>query len=252
MTRLRDRCAGDAAWRDSCTSRDRRTEKGAALIAALVLLMMMSVVGLGLALTTGVEPAIASAHESSLTGVYAAEAGLAVAIRELRDIADWSLVLSGQVRSAIFQSSPDASLALPDRAQVDLSSLTNQVNCGHPAACTTAELDAFSAERPWGANNPRWQLFGHARLNELEPAGAGVRPCEVVVWVADDPAELDGDPLRDSQVTADGAHPPGAGIVVVRAESFGTGSAHRVLVQTVARPPAAGAAPLLLAWREIR
>jgi len=49
------------------------------------------------------------------------------------------------------------------------------------------------------------------------------------------------------EVETSRGQPPSSG-----AESFGSGSAHRVLVQAVGRPPAAGAAPLLLAWREIR
>lgn len=160
--------------------------------------------------------------------------------------------MSGQVRSAILESTTAASLLLPGGAQVDLASLTNRANCGHAAACTNAEMDAMSIERPWGANNPRWQLFGHSRLGNLVPSGAAAPPCDVIVWVADDPAELDGDPLRDSPVSDEGAHQPGAGIVVVRAESFGIGSAHRVLTRSVGRPLAGGGAPLLGAWREIR
>lgn len=252
MTWLRVRCAGDVTRLTAPAVAHGPSESGTALIAALVLLAMMSVVGLGLALTTGIEPALASAHESSLASVYCADAGLAIASRELRDIADWSLVLSGQVMSTVLHATTSDRLALPDGTHIDVTGLTNAANCGHVAACTTGELDAFSTDRPWGSNNPRWQLFGHVRLDQLVGPDVELRPCEVVVWVADDPAELDGDPLHDSQVDVSGSFPPGAGIIVIRAEGFGTGSAHRVLTQTLARPPVAGAAPLLLAWREIR
>jgi hypothetical protein len=249
---LRDRCAGNAVSGTRSGDKRRMAERGAALIAALVILMLVSVVGLGLALTASLEPAIASAHEASLTSGYAAEAGLAIAFHELRDIADWSLVLSGQVRSAILQSSTDARLVLPDGTQTDVATLTNLANCGHAAACTSAELDAFSTDRPWGANNPRWQLFGHARFNDLMSGDSQPLPCEVVVWVGDDPAELDADPQRDSQTSADGTDRPGAGIVVVRAESFGIRSAHRVLTMSVGHPLAQGAEPRIVAWRENR
>ncbi|MCX6537348.1 MAG: pilus assembly PilX N-terminal domain-containing protein [Acidobacteria bacterium] len=249
---LRDRCADDNTRGGQTGETDRNAQSGAALIAVLAILMLVSVVGLGLALTTSLEPAIASAHEASLSSAYAAEAGLAIAIHELNGIADWNLVLSGQVRSAILQSSTDARLLLPDGTQADVRSLTNVANCGHTAVCTNAELDAFTTDRPWGPNNPRWQVFGHRRLDQFVSTDSAPPPCEVIVWVGDDPAELDGDPLRDSQPAADGTRRPGAGVIVVRAEGFGIRAAHRVVTVTVSRSPAGDQPPQVVAWREIR
>jgi len=249
---LRARCADDIVVATHSADRNRRAERGVALIATLLILMVVSAVGLGLAFATSVEPVIASAHEASLTGGYAAEAGLAIALHELRDVSDWSLILSGRVRSAILQSSTGARMVLPDGSQTDVATLTNLANCGHTAACSNAELDAFSSDRPWGPNNPRWQFFGHARLDDLISGDSAPPPCEVVVWIGDDAAELDGDPQRDSQTAADGTRRPGAGIVVIRAESYGVRSAHRVLTMSVSRALAPGAEPRIVAWREIR
>lgn len=249
---LRDRCADDVACCGRAGLTDRTGQSGAALVAALAILMLVSVIGLGLVLTTSLEPAIASANEASLSSAYAAEAGLAIAIHELSGIADWNLVLSGQVRSAILQSSADLRLPLPDGRQADAGSLTNLANCGHAAPCTNAELDAFTTDRPWGPNNPRWQVFGHGRLDQLVPGDSTPPPCEAVVWVGDDPAELDGDPLRDSQPAPDGTRRPGAGVIVLRAEGFGIRAAHRVVTVTVSRSPAGGRPPLVVAWREVR
>jgi hypothetical protein len=64
----------------------------------------------------------------------------------------------------------------------------------------------------------------------------------VVVWVADDPADVDGDPLADSGIGAGGAWRPGGCVLSVRAEAFGARFAHCTLVATVARP-APGCAP---------
>ncbi len=250
---LRDRCADDRSSGVQARETDRSGQSGAALVAVLAILMLVSAIALGLVLTTSLEPAIASAHEASLSSAYAAQAGLAVAIHELAGIADWNLVLSGQVRSTILQSSIDARLTLPDGTQADAGSLTNVANCGHTAACTNAELNAFTTDRPWGPNNPRWQVFGHGRLDQLVSDGVAPPPSEVIVWVGDDPAELDGDPLHDSQSDPDGTRRPGAGIILLRAEGFGIRAAHRVVTVTVSRPPGGDPRPLLVvAWREIR
>jgi hypothetical protein len=249
---LRDQCADDVARGGQAGQTDQSGQRGAALIAVLAILMLVSAVGLGLVLTTSLEPAIASAHEASLGSGYAAEAGLAIALHELGGIADWNLVLSGQVRSAILQSSIDRRLLLPDGTETDAGSLTNVANCGHTAPCTNAELDAFTTDRPWGPNNPRWQVFGHGRLDQLVSTDSAPLPCEVIVWVGDDPAELDGDPLHDSQPAPDGTRRPGAGVVVFRAEGFGIRAAHRVVTVAVSRFPAGESRLLVVGWRELR
>ena len=58
-------------------------------------------------------------------------------------------------------------------------------------ACQDADLDAAREDRPWGRNNPRWQLI---RLRSRFPDDSRVY---AVVWVADDPSETDQDPLTD-------------------------------------------------------
>ncbi|MCX6542945.1 MAG: pilus assembly PilX N-terminal domain-containing protein [Acidobacteria bacterium] len=248
----RDRCAGDAAGGGKPRETRRTQQSGAALITVLAMLMLVSTIGLGLALTTSLEPAIASAHEASLSCGYAAEAGLAIALHELGGVADWNLVLSGQVGSAILQTAADTGLLLPDGTQADVGSLTNLANCGHAAACTNLELDAFTTDRPWGPNNPRWQVFGHTRLDQLGSFDLAPLPCEVIVWVGDDPAELDGDPLRDSEPAPDGARRPGAGVIMLRAEGFGIRGAHRVVTATISRSPGADSRPRAVAWRAVR
>ena len=228
-------------------------DTGTAMFTVLALMLLVSVLGLGLALTSSLEPVIVSAYESAMAARYGAEAGVFVAAHELGDIPDWNLALSGQRRSAILDSAGPSALVLPDGRQVDLGDLTNLADCGHTSACTEAELNAFTTDRPWGPNNPRWHLFGHARLDRLLASGAAVPPCEVVVWVGDDPAETDGDPLRDSAPAAPGSLRPGAGLIALRVESFGVRSAHRVLVATIGRPEFEGdGRPRVVSWQEIR
>ena len=249
---LCDRCQDEGASGSLVGVIARGPERGVALFAALAILMLVSAIGLGLALTTSLEPTIASAHEASLSSAYVAEAGLAIALHELRGIADWNLVLSGQTRSAILQSGAGADWFLPDGTRADVRSLTNLANCGHAAVCTSAELDAFTTDRPWGPNNPRWQLFGYGRLDQLASTDPVLPPGGVIIWVGDDPAELDADPLHDTPFATDGAPRSGAGVIVLRAEGFGIRGAHRVLTMTVSRAPAAGSPPVAGGWREIR
>jgi len=66
----------------------------------------------------------------------------------------------------------------------------------------------------------------------------------VVVLVADDPAENDGNPLQDGVETSN----PGSGVMALRVEARGPRGARKALEATVAR----AAAPRLLAWRELR
>ena len=66
-----------------------------------------------------------------------------------------------------------------------------------------------------------------------------------LVWVADDPAENDGDPARDGMDAAN----PGAGILQVRSEAFGPGGARRAVEATLGR---AGTGLRIISWRLVR
>ena len=227
--------------------------RGSALMVAVVLLMLVSAIGLGLVLTTSLEPAMAAASESSLVALYGAEAGVTAAAAELSGIADWEGVLTGMRRSSVLDGNPNARLALPDGTAADLRALTNMLTCGHVEACTGGEMDAFTTDRPWGPNNPRWQLFGAARLDGLLAGVTGIAPCAIVVWVADDPAETDGNPLRDRGLLPNGSPGPGSGLLLVRADGFAARSARRTVLATVARPRWNGDPRRpVVAWREVR
>jgi hypothetical protein len=229
----------------------RAQERGVALIVAMVVLALTAAIGLGLVLTTSLEPLTAANYESSWAAFFAAEAGIAVAGHELAAIADWNAVLTGQVGSGVLDR-PGPVLALPDGSSASLSDLTNLATCGHAEPCASAELAAFTVERPWGPNNPRWQVFGHGRLDQLLPGGSGV-PVEVVVWVADDPGDTDGDPLRDSDAALGEEWRPGACVVAVRAEAFAARSGHRAITATFSREsPGCGTGARLVSWHELK
>jgi hypothetical protein len=218
------------------------TDRGVALVAVLVVMAIVAAMGLGLVLTTSLEPLAAANYEASRSARLAAEAGVAIAAHELAGVSDWNAVLSGFVRSAMLEHGP-LEVELPDGTLGDLDGLTARATCGRPGPCSDGDRVTFTAARPWGPNNPRWQVFGHGRLDRLVPLGAGLPPVVVVVWVADDPAEVDGDPARDSGVGPSGERRPGGCVLAVRSEAFGPRSAHWAAVATVARPePACGPA----------
>lgn len=224
--------------------------RGIALVAALVVMALVSAIGLGLVITTNLEPLAAANYESSWAAFFAAESGIALAAHELA-VADWNLVLAGQLGSSLLDPSGGL-LDLPDGSRSSVVELTNLATCGHAGPCAEAEAAAFTLERPWGPNNPRWRVFGHGRIDRLIPTSAGVPAIEVVVWVGDDPADSDEDPLRDSGVGPWGDRRPGGCVVALRAEAFGSRSAHRTIVATVARPdPGCGPGIRLVSWREL-
>jgi hypothetical protein len=74
----------------------------------------------------------------------------------------------------------------------------------------------------------------------------------VVVWIADDPADVDANPLADSGVGPGGEWRPGGCVLAVRAEAFGPRFAHRAVVATVARPtPGCGPGARLVSLRNL-
>jgi hypothetical protein len=224
-----------------------RGESGVALLVAMMVMTIVSVLGLGLLLTTSLEPVTAANYESSIAALYAAEAGVAVAAHELGGMTDWDPVLAGRTKSAVLDP-PAGSIPAPDGAMVAVGALTNLANCGHESACSEAEMTALTPERPWGPNNPRWQPFGRLRLDRMAPGPPGSAAPEVVVWVGDDPAEIDGDPFTDSRPDAAGMR-PGSCIVFIRAEALSPRSGHRTVTATVGRADGrCGTGARLFSW----
>ncbi len=71
------------------------------------------------------------------------------------------------------------------------------INCGKLTTCGTTEMNTSTEDRPWGVNNPRYQLFAYGPSNNFIETGTLNSPFYVIVWVADDPAETDNDPTKD-------------------------------------------------------
>jgi hypothetical protein len=117
-----------------------------------------------------------------------------------------------------------------------LSQVLSYANCDKPIACSPGDMDAKTDERPWGVNNPRWQLFAYGNVGDLVPTGSINSPFYVVVLVADDPSETDDSPtVEGGPPVAPATTNPGRGVIALRAEAFGPRGAHKVIELTVAK-----------------
>jgi hypothetical protein len=229
----------------------RRGERGTALVITLLALLMLATLGMALVVMATVETLVAGNHRDAVEGAHAAEAGLGRVMRDLRSVPDWSVLLGSP--DAVVAAQPSTFVGatlvpvLRDGQRLDLRRVTHGLNCPQLAgrddvSCTAAGMDAVTADRPWGANNPRWRLYAHGAVEDLLP-GSVSSSFYVAVWVADDPAETDGDPSTDGgdgvvDIDGDGspdATNPGRGVVQVRAEAYGPGGARRAVEVTLAR-----------------
>jgi hypothetical protein len=229
-------------------------EPGVALIVVLMAMSVMSALGLALMLTTMAERMIAGNFERGTQAFYAADAGIERAMQELLPLPSWDGALTGAVTSTFIDGASGGVRAGPGRLPFDLSEATGLVRCGKPA-CSNADLVAITEERPWGSNNPVWQPYAYGPLDQLLSGQRIDSQMYVVVWVADDPSENDGDPRRDGgpPVGCDPAGDPGCedrnlgrGVLLLKAKAFGPDGTQRVIEVTVKRTDL----PRIVSWRE--
>ncbi|MEQ1759017.1 MAG: hypothetical protein ABL986_11910 [Vicinamibacterales bacterium] len=216
---------------------------GVALLTMLVVLIATAAFVAALVLTSVVETRIAASWRDGAAAMSAADA---VARRALLDLAtaDWDAALGGAV-STFTDGPPSGVRVLEGAMQLSLDAETSELACGNPTGCSDAEVSRASAERPWGANNPRWRLFGYGPLAALFPDDPYPLRGYVASWVADDPTETDGSPSHDG-ATADN---PGRGVLLVTGRAYGPGVARRTVQLVVER---VGTELRIIAWRELR
>ncbi len=216
-------------------------ERGVALIVALLAMLVMVALGAALMLAAATESRITRNFRNDIEAFYAADAVLERAVDELRAVGDWNLLLSGAARSAFVDGEPRGTRVLADGKTIDLAEVLNDANCRKVGGCSAAAMDAITAERPWGANNPRWQPFAWGYLNDLVPTVTVKSRFYALVMVADDPSECDDNPLVDGGAVvscpASAKANPGAGVIAVRAEAFGPFGSHRAVELTLAQVP---------------
>ena len=215
-----------------------RSERGAALLTALMAAVIIGTLGATLVFVATTESWVSAYHRIAQAGTYAADAGFERAVGELRRTSSWEIVPGSG--AAPYTAGFDDGVSAPrlaDGTVLDLARLTAE---------RQADSNAFY---PIATDRPVWRLFGHAPLDRMAPAGAPSDPSYVVVWIADDVDDADGDPARDAN-----------GILMVRSEAFGIRGGRRAVEATIARsavidatsPGSAISSVAIVAWREAR
>lgn len=200
-------------------------ERGVALVVTLMaLLVLVALTGALMPLTSS-ETAIAANHRLALQMRYAAEAALARAARELEDTASWNDVLAGRQRSAAWDGQTAARLA--DGALLDLEE-------------AALELGRAGAGRSGAGRGLRWQLYASGALSAVLPRDPSGGLLRTAVWVADDPTDGDGDPLRDAN-----------GALLLHAAAIGPARAQRAVQATLTRP-GPDQRPVITSWTVVR
>lgn len=216
----------------------RAGRRGSALLSTLIVTALLGTLVAALVLVVMSESLTSANHAAAQQALYAADAALEATISELR-AADWPSLPGGFDSGRLRDGSADP--RSPDGTRLDLARLTT---------LRQAESDARFGALP---DRPVWRLAGRAQFRDLL-TGLVVSAAYLMVWVADDPDERDGDPQRDSN------H-----IVIIRAEAFGPSGAHRSVEATLslqvatppvedpdAPPPPERREVRTLAWREVR
>ncbi|MDP1568887.1 MAG: hypothetical protein Q8L86_02700 [Vicinamibacterales bacterium] len=201
----------------------------------LTLSGLFSALGLALVLNLTLERLLlANAREASSL-LTAAESALEAGLHDLGAQPTWETALAGARVSAFSDGVAAGTRTMAAGETIDLGESTAQAMCGR-SSCGEPHIVAVTAARPWGAANPRWRLFAWGRASALAGAGWPADPY-LLVWVADDPMDEDGDPARDAPAGA-----AGHGVVLLRAEARGRRGA-RAVIEVVARDRCATAAP---------
>jgi len=215
-----------------------QSERGVALIIAMMTIALMTALGMALIATTMTETRISSNYSDGSEALYAADAGVERVLQDVLTVPDWNNILNGTLQSSFVDGAPTGSRAMADGTQLDLTEATNMVRCGKVTTCSDTDLNSYTADRPWGPNNPRWQLYAYGRMDEMLPTATINSRMYMVVWIADDPSETDDQPTKDGEPSAEPAdHPtnPGKGVLALLAHAYGPNGVKRVIEVTIAR-----------------
>jgi hypothetical protein len=214
-------------------------QRGSALICVLMVTTLLATLSGALVLVVMSESLASANHGAAQQALYAAEAGFEDTLAEL-ETADWRTLPAVAV-----------SACLRDGAQTPHAPDGAVLNVGALTAERQAESDSVFAA---SADRPVWRLFGHGPFSDLTAGRANIPPAYLLVWVADDGDDGDGDSAHDSNR-----------VVMLRVEAYGAASAHQSIEATVmlqvltSPPPDDGSAPppvrtavRVLSSREVR
>jgi hypothetical protein len=193
-----------------------RCEHGSVLLCALMVITLIATVGAAVTLVVSTESVVAANYHASQQGLYAADAGIERAIAELRALSRWSSVPASATSSSDFNDGQVTPRG-PDGSTLNLAQMTIR---------RQAESDAVYPNLP---DRPVWRLYAHAPLNRIASSGVNVGPY-VVVWIADDPDEIDGNAAVDTN-----------DVVMLHAEAFTARGGKRAIAATIQREEAMAA-----------
>ena len=202
-------------------------EEGIALIIALLATMLLTALGMTLVLMSNTETMISSNYRNSQEALYAADAGTERVVQDLLLIPRWNDILAAGATSkdcggglTVNESAtPSGFMDTSTTASIPGSNLTvdlMKATCNLQAGTNGTAI--------WGADNPSWRLFAWGRMKDLLPNNQIDSQMYLAVWVADDPADGDGDPLSDTN-----------GVLTVHAEAFGPSGTRKTVEVTVAK-----------------
>ena len=149
-------------------------------------------------------------------------------MQDVRLVTPWDDLLTGAQTTTFLDQTMVP--ALPSGGTLDLRVLT-------------ARMQAATDARFGGPDSPQWRLVASGRLADIAGHSSMESPAYLVVWVADDVSETDGNSAADSN-----------DVLMIRGEAVGSGGRTRTLDVTVTRAGAPAGQPGLrvTSWREVR
>jgi hypothetical protein len=211
--------------------------RGSALLPVLLLMFLFAAVSIGIATVVRIETTVGARFVEAAGALYAADAGINLAMSEMRTLPDWTGLLSGAAQSVVSQGAFAGAKRVPGGGTV--------LTCCGPSS-VVGRLERESAASPLA---PRaalpWRPFLWCALDQVAPRSPPSR-LFLAVFIKDDEEDGDGDGARDAN-----------GRVVVRSEAVhpdGLRRAVEALVERHPGDPLASVAPAvrLLRWREVR
>ena len=206
-------------------------QRGVAVVVALLMALLISAIAGALLILTTTETLISASFRQNDEAAYGAEAALERGLHDLATMANWSPALTASPANVTSsfndgESRPRA----PDGHSLDLARLT---------AARQRDSDARYRPAVFGADTPQWRLFAHDFVRALLNGPGLDIPLYLVVWVADDESDGDGNPEIDSN-----------GQILIYAVALGGGGARQSVEARVGR--AETGQIRLLAWRNAR
>jgi Tfp pilus assembly protein PilX len=209
-----------------------KREDGTALIIALMATMLLTALGMTLVLTSNTETMISGNYRSSQEALYAADASVERVVQDLLLIPRWNDILAGNSSYPV-PSTPSCSGVTSLPVSATLSGFTDssttptipntaqQINLLNATCSLQKATDILNL---WGPNNPVWRLFSYGEMRDILANNAIDSSMYIAVWIADDPADNDGNPSSDTN-----------GTLTLHAEAYGPSGTRKVIEVTVAR-----------------